>query len=78
MNADDWLKKLESADIDSNTTEVDGRQVSVWQDDSIHSTSVSQTLYVTGTELSFSRSGVKVVSYDRWTDTDWFDWEVAQ
>jgi hypothetical protein len=43
------------------------------EESSLHSSDVSATL--SSGDFHFEREGRKEVSYDRWVDTNWYDWE---
>lgn len=73
----DWLKILKTSDIDIDTDTVNGFPVTVEQCPFTHSDEIEQTLivFVDNMKLRFIRRGLKVISYDRWVDTNWFEWE---
>ncbi len=60
--------------IDSNTTVVNGIPVSVCDHVYDYDEVVTQTLYAGAGGGMFKRTGVKEISYERWVDTNWFDW----
>ena len=75
MNKDEFIKLLSSADIDEDTKEVEGISVSVFQEHDRDSREISQTLLANGINATFKRAGLKVISYERWVETNWFDWD---
>lgn len=62
-----------SDDIMDDTIEIDGLKFSYSEESSHHSDKVTSALY--GEDISFEREGRKEVSYERWVDTHWYDWE---
>lgn len=68
------LKFLNETDIDDDIT-IEGIKFTMSDDSSMHSLEVSETLYSEDGELTFTRIGRKEISYERWIDTSWNDWE---
>lgn len=65
------LNKEHSGDIDEDFIVVKG--IHFCLNEFIDGDKLTQTL--TSNEVEFEREGRKEISYDRWVDTYWYDWE---
>lgn len=77
LTAEQWLLILENAEIESDTTFINDQEVFVDQDSYSYSTDLTQTITIIGTNLRFVRHGYKVIEYDRWVDSNWFNWDLG-
>lgn len=60
-------------DILEDSITVAGLHFSHYEESSMHSKKVTETL--NGEDVSFTREGYKEISYDHWVNTHWCDWE---
>lgn len=70
-----WLEKSDFSYLTEGLQEINGIEVLVYEESSIHSDKVKQTMTLVKRNRTYERVGVKEVSYDRWVDTYWYDWE---
>jgi hypothetical protein len=70
----DILNDKYSEDIPEDTITIKGIVFTHDKSNEIHSEDISESL--TGSDFCFSRKGYKNISYERWTDSTWHDWEI--
>lgn len=71
-----FLESIKDATIDENTKEVNGQYVNVEYEEYEWDRNVSQTMYLPQRDVAFTRRGYKDISYDRYIDNIWGEWEV--
>jgi hypothetical protein len=73
MTPEEVLKKVNEIDYIEDTITVDGEVFHYDEDSDHYSKEIKATL--TSENYSFSRLGIKEISYERWIDTYWYDWD---
>lgn len=81
MNAEreNKIREIINTEFDSGFDDIviiDGLNFHYREESESHSTELSATLncYEAGNEFFFERTGYKEISYERWTDSKWYDW----
>lgn len=88
MDKYEFLDILEKTDMDmigTDTTEIAGVKVSIYEDidrvDDGSSCGGTQTYYLTAEEIdggSFKCEGFIELSYESWVDTNWLGWQLDE
>jgi len=78
INRKERIRNILNEDYNKNLDEdekvvIDNISFSYSETSCSHSDKVQSNLY--SNEISFSRDGLKEMSYESWVDTHWFDWE---
>jgi hypothetical protein len=70
-----WLLESDFSNLMEGDTEVNGVSLTVSQEAYQFCDTVTQYMYLLDGR-SFKRTGTKEISYERWVDTWWGEWEV--
>jgi DNA/RNA-binding domain of Phe-tRNA-synthetase-like protein len=73
MTLEEMLKKINEIEDIEDTFTIDGEVFHYNEDSDHYSKEIKATL--TSENYSFSRLGIKEISYERWIDTYWYDWD---
>ena len=76
FDIDEWLSGLSYWYLDDDVTSYQGIEVSVNTTHSNYDKYVEQTVYLVAYNVTYRRTGVKIIEYERWVDDSWNDWEL--
>ena len=76
MDLDKWLEEIVNDYIYDDVTELNGVMVCITTYSYHYDNDVSQTMYLPEYDVTYKRTGYKIISYERYIDDHWYDWEI--